>query len=190
MSVRAWSSLSSIHGRNERTTPSIPFFTNIPHPPKNHPSIPRQAREELTRAEEARLAAIERADGLHGQLHEAREALQAVEGRLKALGEALGGKTAGRAGVEAEREGLIAQREVAANEAARLGERLEGERGQQAELKAQLAGVEKEVGVCVRVFFGGVGCAGVFFLFIKPMWFLIPPPRPSNQHPLPPPHSS
>lgn len=50
----------------------------------------KQARDELTRAEEARLKEIERADGLHRQLHEARDALREAEQRLKTLGETLG----------------------------------------------------------------------------------------------------
>lgn len=50
--------------------------------------------------------------------------------------------------MEAEREALIAQREAAANEAARLQERLDGEGAKQEELREKLEGVDKEVGGC------------------------------------------
>lgn len=62
-----------------------------------------------------------------------------------------GHKDAERAGVEAEREALIAQREAAANEAAQLQERLDGEGAKQEELREKLKGVDKEVGGCLCV---------------------------------------
>ncbi len=105
----------------------------------------KQAREDLTKAEEARLREIERADELHRQLHEARDELREVEARLKTLGEGLAGKAGDRAVVEAEREELLGQRERAVNEETAFVEALEGEEAKQAELRAQLLSTEKEI---------------------------------------------
>jgi len=106
----------------------------------------KAAREDSSKAEEARLREIERADDLHRRLHEARDALKEVEERLKVLEEGLGRKAGNRGRVEGEREELLAQREGALNEEKALVEKVEGEEAKQAGLRAQLAGAEKEIG--------------------------------------------
>ena len=106
----------------------------------------KAAREDLSRAEEARLREIERADDLHRRLHEARDALKEVEERVKVLEEGLGRKAGDRGRVEEEREELLAQREGALNEEKALMEKVEGEEAKQAGLRAQLAAAEKEIG--------------------------------------------
>jgi len=105
----------------------------------------KAAREDLSKAEEARLREIERADDLHRRLHEARDASKELEERLAALEEGLGRKAGDRGRVEGEREKVLAQRERALNEEKALVEKVEGEEAKQAELRAQLAAVEKEV---------------------------------------------
>lgn len=137
---------------------SLPLPTVPPHAPlHNHTQDRRaleytlydkelkQARDDLSKAEDARLREIERADDVHRQLHETRDALHQVEASLKILSEQLHRKDKDRNAVEKEREGLIAEREKTANEERTLREKLESDETRQMELKAKLVKVEKEV---------------------------------------------